>query len=535
MGSGRQAATVLVARTIRPGYWSGDSFRFMVISGGTVTALAATAGEAAERAGRPARWVDLGEACVGPGFIDTHIHALQAAADVRLVSLREAATMDGVLAAVREAGLGRRPGEWTVSGRNWHESGLREGRLPTRAELDALGLPGPVLLRRGSHLAVANSHAISLLGPLPAEAARTGHIGADPLIARALELAGEPSPAQRRDDLAAALARFSARGITTIREAGVDAAGLELFGALRQQGRLPVRCDLLWRVPEGTGPDAARQLISEMPPAPPPGPADGGFLRLTGVKAFVDGRIADAALGGSADVAGCLRLTAAELWVIVEESLRRSAGVGCHAVGDAAVRMVLGAYERALSAGLARDPGRLVIEHALNCAPETIRRMAAAGVSVSAHPAIVYEFADDIRREWGAANAARAAPLRDMVAAGVRVAAGSDGDVPPFDPLRGVSFMMTRTARTGGPIGAGQAVPGNVALDLYTRRGAALLGTGTRRGELRPGMDADLAVFSADPLSCPAGDLPRIDVLLTLLGGRAVHDPHRLMEGDGHG
>jgi predicted amidohydrolase YtcJ len=532
LDSGRQAATVLAASTIRPDYWSGDSFRFMVISGGTVTALAGTAGEAADRAGRPARWVDLGEACVGPGFVDTHIHALQAAADARLVSLREAATMDGLLSAVREAGAGRRPGEWTVSGRNWHESGLREGRLPTRAELDALGLAGPVLLRRGSHLAVTNSHAIALLGPLPGRAAQTGRIDADPLIARALELAGEPSPGQRRGDLAAALARLAARGITAIREAGVDAAGLELFGALREQGRLPVRCDLLWRVPEGAGPDAARQLISEMPP---PGPAGDGLLRLTGVKAFVDGRIADAAIGGDAAAAGTLRLTDAELRVIVEESLRRSAGVGCHAVGDAAVRMVLGAYERALSAGLARDPGRLVIEHALNCAPETIRRIAAAGVAVSAHPAIVYEFADDIRREWGAANAARAAPLRDMVAAGVRVAAGSDGDVPPFDPLRGVSFMVTRAARTGGPIGAGQAVPGNVALDLYTRRGAALLGTGTRRGELRPGMDADLAVFSADPLSCPAGDLPRIDVLLTLLGGRAVHDPHRLMEADGHG
>ena len=44
---------------------------------------------------------DLGDVCVGPGFIDTHIHALQAAADARLVSLRDAATMDGLLSAVR--------------------------------------------------------------------------------------------------------------------------------------------------------------------------------------------------------------------------------------------------------------------------------------------------------------------------------------------------------------------------------------------------------------------------------------------------
>ena len=527
----RRPATVLAAKTIRPDYVSGDSFRFLVITDGTVTALAKTADEAGRAAGPSARWADLGDACVAPGFIDTHIHALQAAADIRLVSLREVVTLGGLLSSVREAGLGRPPGEWTVSGRNWHESRLREGRLPTRAELDALGLPGPLLLRRGSHLAVANSHAIALLGraALPDAAAETGQLHADPLIARALDLAGEPTARQRRDDLAAVLARFAARGITTIREAGVDGAELGLFQALRDQSRLPLRCDLLWRIPEGSDADAARERIAAMPP---PGPADDPWLRLTGVKAFVDGRIADAAIGDDRD-ADHFRFTPPDLQAIVEGALSRSAGVGCHAVGDAAVRMVLGAYQRALAAGLATDPRRLVVEHALSCAPETIARLAASGVGVSVHPGIVYEFADDVRRYWGAERAARAAPVRDMVASGVRVAAGSDGDVPPFDPLRGVSFMATRSARSGGPIGESQAVDPGVALDLYTRCGAALLGAGTRRGRLRPGMDADLAVFSADPLSRPAAELPDVEVLATMLGGKPVHDPGRLMEGIG--
>jgi predicted amidohydrolase YtcJ len=543
--SGGPGATVLAAGTIRPQYRSDESYRFIVIADGKVTALADTAEQAAQAAGWPAFWIDLGSACVGPGFIDTHIHALQAAADVRLVGLREATTMAGLLSAVRQAGLGRPAGEWTVSARNWHESALREGRLPSRSELDALGVPGPVLLRRGSHLAVANSHAIARLGAesLPSGAAQTGRIDSDAVIARALRLAGreQPSLGERRDDLAAVMARLSARGLTTIREAGVDGAELDVFASLRDRSRLSLRCDLLWRIPEGSDRDAARERLAAMPRA---GPMEDPHLRLTGVKAFVDGRIADAATdpapppvsGADAaiDPGQPFRITPPDLWAIVEESLRRSAGVGCHAVGDAAVRVVLDAYERALSAGLARNPGQLVIEHALNCTPETIRRMAASGVGVSVHPSIVYEFADDIRRHWGAENSARAAPVRDMVEAGVRVAAGSDGDVPPFDPLRGVWFMVTRAARSGGLIGESQALARNVALDLYTRRGADLLGAGTRRGQLRPGMDADLAVFSADPLSCPVEELPDIDVLLTLLGGKPVHDPDRLMDGNGH-
>ena len=520
---------ILTAAAIRPGYQSGQKpFRHIVISGGKVVALAHTATQAARAAqaapgagGSPALRVDLGPACIGPGLIDTHIHALQAAADVRLAGLREARTVADVLAAVRRAGLRRPAGRWTVTGRNWHESQLRESRLPARAELDALGLPGPVMVRRGSHVAVLDSRAAALLGD---GAAGDAPLTDDALIAKALALAGPPTADERREDLATVLRRLAALGLTSIREAGVDAAELDLFRALRDQGRLPVRCDLLWRVAEGSDPDAAREQIAAMPP---PGPDD-PYLRLTGVKAFVDGRIADAAIDGAGPEA--FRLTPGELWPIVTEALRRGGGFGAHAVGDRAVRMVLDAYERALAAGLAPDPGRLVIEHALDCSPQTIRRLAASGVGVSAHPGIVYEFADEVRRHWGAGRAARAAPLRELLAAGVRVAAGSDGDVPPSAPLRVIWFMAGREGRSGGPIGAGQSVPRDVAFDLYTRRAADLLGVVTHRSVLEPGADADLVAFGADPLSGPLDDLPGLEIMLTLVGGRPAHDPAGLME-----
>ena len=522
----RPAATILTAAAIRPDYQSGQKpFRHIVISGGKVIGLAHSAAEAAVAAGSSARRVDLGSACLGPGFVDTHIHALQAAADVRLAGLREAAEIGDVLAAVRAAARGRPAGRWTVTGRNWHESQLREERLPTGAELDALGLPGPVMVRRGSHLAVLNSSAAALLG-----VAADRPVDDDALIAKALDLAGPPTAQQRRDDLATVLRRLAALGLTSIREAGVDAAELELFRALRDEGRLPLRCDLLWRVAEGSDPDAAREQIAAMPRL---GPADDPYLRLTGVKAFVDGRIADAAIDGCGPDA--FRLTAEELWPIVTEGLRRCGGIACHAVGDRAVRMVLDAYERALADGLARDPGRLVIEHALDCAPDTIARLAAARVRVSAHPGIVYEFADEVRRHWGAARAARAAPLRDLLAAGVRVAAGSDGDVPPSAPLRVIWFMAGRQGRSGGPIGAGQCVPRDVAFDLYTRRAASLLDVVTHRSVLEPGADADLVAFGADPLHGPLDDLPGLEIMLTLVGGRPVHDPAGLMEEAGGG
>ena len=51
-----------------------------------------------------------------------------------------------------------------------------------------------------------------------------------------------------------------------------------------------------------------------------------------------------------------------------------------------------------------------------------------------------------------------------------------------------------------------------------------------RRGRLLPGMLADLVVLDRDPLTCPAAELPQLEVAATLLGGRITHvlDPAEL-------
>lgn len=59
----------------------------------------------------------------------------------------------------------------------------------------------------------------------------------------------------------------------------------------------------------------------------------------------------------------------------------------------------------------------------------------------------------------------------------------------------------------------------------HTRGGAFVEGRETDRGTLAPGMLADLAVLSDDPFRVSTGQLPGIRSVMTLLGGRVVHDP----------
>jgi predicted amidohydrolase YtcJ len=61
-------------------------------------------------------------------------------------------------------------------------------------------------------------------------------------------------------------------------------------------------------------------------------------------------------------------------------------------------------------------------------------------------------------------------------------------------------------------------------LRWYTRGSAALSFDESRRGQLAPGMLADLIVVEPDPLRAPASELRDIRVRLTVVGGRVVYE-----------
>jgi predicted amidohydrolase YtcJ len=52
-----------------------------------------------------------------------------------------------------------------------------------------------------------------------------------------------------------------------------------------------------------------------------------------------------------------------------------------------------------------------------------------------------------------------------------------------------------------------------------------LTGDERRRGKLLPGYLADLVVLDRDPLAVPADELPNVQVVATMVGGRWTHNP----------
>ncbi len=85
---------------------------------------------------------------------------------------------------------------------------------------------------------------------------------------------------------------------------------------------------------------------------------------------------------------------------------------------------------------------------------------------------------------------------RRMFAAGVNMIAGTDAGIAPIKPPDVIRWAVPQFQQVG--------MTAAEALHACTARAATALGLGHRKGQLRPGYDADILAVDGDPLSDPA-------------------------------
>jgi hypothetical protein len=196
-----------------------------------------------------------------------------------------------------------------------------------------------------------------------------------------------------------------------------------------------------------------------------------------------------------------------------------------HAIGDAAISMVLDEYERIAAEAPERDR-RWRIEHAQHMAAADFARMASLGVIASVQP---YHAIDDGRwaeRKIGPERAKTTYAFRSFLDAGVPLAFGTDWPVAPLDPMRSVYAAVTRETLEGAHPG-GWVPEEKIGLDeafaAYASGSSYADGTESWKGRLAPGFAADLVVLSEDPWAIPAEDLAEVEAVLTMVGGKVVY------------
>jgi predicted amidohydrolase YtcJ len=170
-----------------------------------------------------------------------------------------------------------------------------------------------------------------------------------------------------------------------------------------------------------------------------------------------------------------------------------------HAIGDAAVRMVLDVLPRA-NVHRAPDAALLMprVEHAQLVDPMDQPRFGALGVAASVQPVHLRSDAQPARDAWGE-RSENTFPLRAIVAGGGLIPFGTDAPVEPFDPWPGIAVAGARREPldpTDRPTSAHQAISHARAiraacLDPILSAGVADI------GRLLPGYRADMLVVPA--------------------------------------
>jgi predicted amidohydrolase YtcJ len=461
--------------------------------------------------------VDLGGRCVIPGITESHVHFPTWAAARRLIRLEDATSAEDAAERMRPGVGDAKPGRW------FRAQGFRETNwpaLPTREVLDPFtGNVPTAVISKDFHAIWLNSAGIARAGgdlrkyavhggvvELGADGVPTGLIREESAW-RFKEDHLEYSDEEYLDALREGLKVASSRGVAAIHDKdGWIPAIPRLWQELERDDALPVR---VWQsIPhEHLDEMAATGIVSGL---------GSDRLRLGYLKVFMDGTLgSQTAL--MTDGSGVEITSREELADILRRSARARWPVAVHAIGDLANQNALDAFEE--THGDWQPLGlRHRIEHAQCLRLDDVGRFAELGLTASVQFSHAPSDEELAHRFW-ADRLEGVYSFRDLLDRGTRLINGSDAPIEELDPWGGI------VAGVLGHWREDQRVTVEEALVASTVAPAWQTCDERRRGKLLPGYLADLVVLDRDPFSIPPEELPEVEVVATMVGGRWTHNP----------
>ncbi|MFT4009317.1 MAG: amidohydrolase [Nocardioidaceae bacterium] len=480
--------------------------------------------------------IDLGGATVTPGFHDAHNHMAWFGLTLGEVDCR-VDSLDALYAAIGAAAAAAPEDAWVV-GYGYDQN--KCGAHPTREGLDRVAGGRRVWVKHTSgHMCVVNSPVLRELGLDEHPAEVDGGLVVVDAAGRPTGLLQETAQALINplmlpypvDTLVEAIDRagqvYLREGITSATEAGIGGGWigrtpveLEAYQRARELGRLHTRVelmvvlDVLHPVTElGLGLDLGLRT----------GFGD-DWLSIGPVKIFSDGSLIGHTAAMCHDFAdtpgerGYLQASAEALTEAILAAHHGGWRVATHAIGDAAIDLVLDAYEQAQRT-LPRPDVRHRIEHFGVARPDQVARARQLNVIPVPQGRFVNEIGDGMLRAVGPERAAYVYRQRSLLDAGIVVPGSSDRPVVTGTPLLGIHDLVNQLTSSGAPFAPDEAVTGLEALRAWTYGSAYAAKQEHLKGTLSVGKLADLVVLSDNPATVPPDRIRDIEVLRTMVGG----------------
>jgi predicted amidohydrolase YtcJ len=486
--------------------------------------------------------VDLRGLTLIPGFHDAHNHMVGFGLSLTEIDLR-VDSLDELYARVAAKAAVAPAGEWIV-GAGYDQT--KTGVHPHRDALDAIAPHHRVWLKHtSSHMCVVNSLVLNDLGiGETAPDVDGGRVATDSdgrptglLEERAQQLVGDltrPYPLTiLTDAVSAAAERYLAEGLTSVTEAGVGGGWigqspveLAAYVAAREQGRLPVRVELMVVSdafhPLGAHP--ADRMETGIDLGLRTGFGD-DWLRLGPMKIFTDGSLVGRTAAMSAPFdgepggnSGYLQADPDYLTGMIIAAHQAGWRVAAHAIGDRAIDLALDAFATAADLLPRTDP-RHRIEHFAAARPDQVARAAQLGVIPVGQGRFASELGDGMLAAVGQGRHGWLYRQRSLLDAGLVLSGSSDRPVASGAPLLGIHDMVNRRTDTGAPFNDAEAITAAEALRAYTWGSAYAAKQEHVKGSIAPGKLADFTVLSEDLTAVAANRIAGLEVAGTFVDG----------------
>ncbi|MBA4751398.1 MAG: amidohydrolase [Sphingopyxis sp.] len=474
-----------------------------------------------------------------PGLIDSHIHVIRGGLNYNM-ELR----WDGVpsladaMAMLKRQAANTPPPQWVRVVGGFTEHQFAEKRLPTLDEINAAAPETPVFILHLYDRALLNAAALRVVGytkdtpnPPGGEIVRdaagnpTGLLLAQPnaVILYSTLAKGPKLPEEYQVNSTRHFMRdLNALGVTSVIDAGGGYQNYpddyQIIEKLHKDGEMTLRIayNLFTQKPKEELKDFASWSTQVKP-----GDGDdtyrhngAGEMLVYSAADFEDFRVErpDMPPSMESDLEPVVRLLAERKWPW-----------RLHATYDETITRALDVFEK-VNKDIPLQGLNWFFDHAETISERNIDRVAALGGGIAIQHRMTFQGEFFVER-YGAKKAEVSPPIKRIMEAGVPLGAGTDATrVASYNPWVSLSWLVTGTTLGGTTLyPVRNRLDRETALRLWTEKNTWFSNEVGKKGQIKTGQLADLALLSDDYFSVPESEIVHLRSVLTVLGGKVVY------------
>jgi hypothetical protein len=482
------------------------------------------------------RTIDLGGLCVIPGLGDGHMHLYAYCQNQTTVRLEDARSIEALKKEMQDKAKTTEKGSW-IKGTGFDHTKFLENRLPTRKDLDQVSADHPIVIRRTClHVMVANSLALKKAGLTKdlirgyAGLIETDQNGEPTGVFR--EAATSvfdkivPDPLTDRDErkriMRSVFQDMASKGITVIHTYAAKIwnyfEDIEIYREMDRQGELPLR--VVVSLDEFFEPENMREAADD----------PNWKVKYGSYKIFTDGSFGSRSAALSEEYYddpgnfGILVKDSETLEEEIREARRRGLQPAIHAIGDAALEIVITAIENVAGQSEPKLPFRII--HAQYVKKDHLERLKKLPVILDIQPIFLSTDLHWIEDRLGPERVKDSYIWKTLLDADMLMTGSSDCPVESYDPMLGIYAAVRRQDMTGEPVGGffpEERLSVYDALCLFSKNIPYATGDEDAYGTIEMGKVADFVVLERDLFRIPAHEIKDLKIAGTFLAGRQVY------------